>query len=565
MQTYVLEKQWYIKPQTPELQQQLSNSLNISPVTAQLLINRGISTPEEGETFLKKELSYLHNPFLMEDMEKVLNRLLKAIYTKELITIYGDYDTDGICSIAILMETIRKLGGICKYYIPLRQEEGYGLNKEAIEHCARKGTKLLITVDCGIFSPELVEYAQHCGMDVIITDHHIPSTRVPKCIGILNPKLDNYPFKELAGVGVVYKLIQALAQKGYLYTPERFLDLVAIGTVADIVELTGENRILVVHGMKQLEITSRIGLIKLMKSCGISAPIKTAHIGFRIGPRLNASGRLDSAERSLTLLLTESFQEADECVTILNRFNYERQRLEQEVLKEVLEKIELNFNFNTDRVIVVANENWPVGVVGIVASRLVEKFHRPAIVIGIENGIGKGSCRSIKKFHIFDALNACRKYFRTYGGHSIAAGFTIESFLIPQFREAINEYALDKLKPEDLLPTIEIDAILDPSCITPSFFEELQMLEPFGVGNPTPLFLSENGKLSSEPCIVGNNHLKFDIQWKDIIYPTIGFGMGDYISFLEDSANIHLVYKISIDKWSGRENIQLQIVDIKIM
>lgn len=567
MRTIVQEKQWRIAASQPEQKKQLVKELGISPVIAQVLINRNITTPDTAKDFLSKDLNSLHDPFLMPDMDKITTRIIKAIQNKEKITIYGDYDADGLCSTALLLKIINELGGSdCNYYLPSRQDEGYGLNKEAIHKCWKNGTQLLITVDCGISSPSEIDYANSLGMEVIITDHHTPSGPLPKCIGIINPKLEDsqYPNKNLAGVGVVYKLIEALSKKTKLTSITQHLDLVALGTIADIVEMSGENRILVHYGLKSLKETSKIGIKKLKKYLKLDSDIQTGHVAFRLAPRLNASGRLYNAEASLRLLLAEEAEESEELVKILNKNNYERQRLEEEVLKSALEQVELKFNFNTDKIIVIENRNWPSGVIGIVASRLVTKYHRPAIVITIENGLGKGSGRSIKNFNLLNALQACKDHFIRFGGHAYAAGISIEEILIPSFREKINEYAETVLTPQDLIPCLEIDALLGFKDITFSLIDQLENLAPFGYGNPKPLFLSQNLELYKEPQIVGKSHLKMWLKSEGRVIEVIGFGMADWLKQFDEFRTIDLVYRPNINTWQDKQIIQLHVQDMKL-
>ena len=567
MRTIVQEKQWRIAASQPELQNQLAKELGVSPVIAQVLINRNITTSAIAKNFISKDLNSLHDPFLMPDMDKISTRIIKAIKHKEKITVYGDYDADGLCSTALLLKIINELGNLeCNYYLPSRQDEGYGLNKEAIHKCWKNGTQLLITVDCGISSASEIDYANSLGMEVIITDHHTPSGPLPKCIGIINPKLGDsqYPNKNLAGVGVVYKLIEALSTKIKLTNITQHLDLVALGTIADIVEMSGENRILVHYGLKSLKETSKMGIRKLKEYLKLDNDIQTGHVAFRLAPRLNASGRLYNAEASLKLLLAEEPEEAEQLVKILNKNNYERQRLEEEVLKSALEQVELKFNFNTDKIIVIENRNWPSGVIGIVASRLVSKYHRPAIVITIENGRGKGSGRSIKNFHLLDALQACKDHFIKFGGHAHAAGISIEEILIPSFREKINEYAEAVLTSQDLIPSLEIDAILGFKDITFSLIDQLENLAPFGYGNSKPLFLSQNLQLYKEPQIVGKNHLKIWLKSEGKVIEAIGFGMADWFNQFDEFRTVDLVYRPNINTWQDKQIMQLHIQDMRL-
>lgn len=559
--TLVKERRWQIAPADPLLQKELAEKLKISLVTAQVLINRGNTTIKSAEDFLNKDLAQLHDPFLLEGMDKACNRILQAARNKEKITIYGDYDTDGICSTALLLSVLKDLGANCDYYLPNRQEEGYGLNKEALNKCREKGTQLLISVDCGISSCHEVAHANSLGMEVIVTDHHRPVGDLPPAYCLLNPKITGckYPYPDLAGVGVVFKLAQALKTD-----PRRHLDLVALGTIADIVPINGENRILTHHGLELLKETKKIGLRKLKEIVGIHTDLQTGHVAFRLAPRLNASGRLSTAENSIRLLLATEEKEAVTLSQILNQNNWDRQKLEQRVLEEALEQAERKMNFNEDKVIVLANENWPVGVIGIVASRLVNRYHRPAIVISLENGIGKGSCRSIKSFHLLNALQHCQDHFMKFGGHAYAAGLNIEEVLIPSFGEKINSYANSVLKNEDLIPQIYIDCPVDFSDISFDFIEEMEKLAPFGYNNPKPVFISENLDLHRDPIIVGKNHLKLWLKASGRALEAIGFGMGERIGEFDEYRKITLAYRPQINTWQNRQMIQLHIEDMRL-
>lgn len=566
MRTILREKQWQIKAPNEVLQEQFVTGLDISPVIAQILINRNIQSLDSAKSFVSKDIDSIHDPFLFQDMDKITNRIIKAINNKEKITVYGDYDADGLCSTALLIRVLCDLYANCRYYLPNRFEEGYGLNKEAIHKCHEDGTKLLITVDCGISSIEEIDFANSLGMETIITDHHTPSDNIPKCLGVLNPKIDdsNYPFCDLAGVGVVYKLVQAIAKKTNLPNINQHLDLVALGTIADIVPITGENRILVHYGLQTLKETNKIGIQKLKERVKLSNDIQTGHVAFRLAPRLNASGRLKSAENSIKLLLSNDETESLKLAKILDAENYERQRLEQEVLKSALEQVELKFNFNTDKVIVIENRNWPAGVIGIVASRLVNQYHRPAIVITVEDGLGKGSGRSIKNFNLLESLNACKDYFKKFGGHVYAAGIQIEELLIPSFREKINEYADTVLTQKDLIPTLEIDLNLSFRDITFELIDKLQELAPFGYSNPKPLFLSQNLQVYRGPEIVGKDHLKVWFKSEGKILEAIGFGMAEWIDHFDEFRTVDLVHRLTINTWHDKQTIQLQIQDMKL-
>jgi single-stranded-DNA-specific exonuclease len=565
MKTIVREKRWNILPADYNLQNKLSTELNIFPAIAQILINRKTTSLTDANSFLKKDISSLYDPFMFQDMEKITKRIISAIKNKEKITIYGDYDADGICATALLLLSLQELGADCNYYLPNRIDEGYGLNRDAVAKCKDFGTQLLITVDCGISAKNEIEYAKNLGMDVIVTDHHEPPRDIPVCAGILNPKVSEskYPFKDLAGVGVAFKLISAIAKKTGRINPKEHLDLVAIGTVADIVPLTGENRTLVHHGLLALLHTNKIGLIKLKEKAGVGKDIQAGHIAFRLAPRINAAGRLSTAETAIKLLLTKNESEAEEYSTTLNKNNIERQKIEQDVLDDAIIQIESKFNFNNQKIVVLEGTNWPSGVIGIVAGRIANQYHRPCIIISAENGLGKGSGRSIKKFHLLEALTSCSDHLIKFGGHAHAAGLSIEETLIRSFREKINEYAENTLSTEDLVPSIDIDAEIKLKDISFDLISQLDMLEPLGYDNPKPCFVSKNMQLYGDPQIVGEDHLKFRVKSEGRVFEAIGFGMADYISYFDESANLDLAYRPQINTWMNKKTIQLQVVDIK--
>ena len=549
----------------PDLQKKLSAQFKVSPIIAQILINRGLDNVQDAKAYLEKDIDSLYDPFLLPDMKESAKRVLSAVKEKELITIYGDYDADGICATALLFLTLQEMGAKCGYYLPHRIDEGYGLNKEAIEKCRDIGTKLLITVDCGISGKDEINYAKSLGMDVIVTDHHLPTSDIPECVGVINPKINGskYPYKELAGVGVAYKLAEAITKTSKKINVKKHLDLVAVGTVADIVPLTGENRILVHHGLKTLDSTQKIGLTKLKEKGGIKIAVEAIHIAFRIAPRLNAAGRLATAESAIKLLLTKDNAEATQLCNELDANNRERQKIEEEVLDSAIAQMDLNFDFNDDRVIVLHNKEWPAGVIGIVAGRITSRYNRPCIMISVNEGLGKGSGRSIRNFHLLNALQSCDKHLRKFGGHAHAAGLSIEELLIDPFRKKINEHAHIVLKDEDLIPTIDIDAEIDPQNIDFDLIEQLKVLEPFGHHNQRPCLAAKNFQIYREPVIVGDGHLKFWVKSGMRVFEAIGFEMAQYQSLFDDVVSVDLAFRPQINIWQNKQTLQLNVMDIK--
>ena len=472
---------------------------NFSPAFHKLLALRGFANEASIEAFLFSGLSALHDPFLMKNMREVKTRIEKAAQSQEKILIHGDYDVDGITGVAVLAKTLEKLH--CQYttFLPERERDGYGVSEAAIHQAKAQGVALIVTVDCGITAKKEIAIARAHGMDVIVIDHHrLPSEGLPRTHLILNPLQEDcpYPFKELSAAGLAFKLSQALTGDAAL----DHLDLVALSTISDIAPLTGENRILVKHGLAMLSERKNTGIRALAEVAKMKASVvNTGHVGFILGPRLNAAGRMSSADTALQLLLTQVPREAESLAKILDEENKARQKMERETTQEAIRKVERTVNFNRERVIVVDGTGWHRGVIGIVASRLVEKFERPAVVVSIEEGIGRGSGRSIKGFHLFNALQSCEAVLDGFGGHAQAAGLTVQEKNIPLLREKINAFAFEHLPPEALKRHVSVDMELKLEELTEKFLEELELLEPNGVGNPRPVFQSDGLALRSKP------------------------------------------------------------------
>jgi single-stranded-DNA-specific exonuclease len=475
----------------PVLTKSLSYELGISPVIAQLLINRGIKTCAEAEKFLSPKLAHLLDPFSFPDMPLAVNFIQKAIKNNDKILVFGDYDVDGVTALALVENTLKSLGAQVSHYIPHRVNEGYGLSKNITRICRDKGIKLLITVDCGTNSSALIKELRDNKIEVVITDHHEQSDAASQdyASAIINPKLkdSNYKFRDLAGVGVAYKLCQALTGKSL----EKDLDLVSLGTIADSVPLTGENRVIAWQGLKEIAATRRLGLRTLINSSGIKdKEVTPMSVSFILGPRLNASGRLDSAEIALELLTTNDPEEAEKLSKLVEGFNRQRQKIESNILQEAQDLINKEVNFKQHQVMVVAKEGWHLGVLGIVASKLADRFYRPAILISIQDGLCRGSGRSIENFHLFNGLMECESLLDNFGGHSHAIGMVIPQENIEEFRKKINDFARQTLSFQDLVPSISCDMELNFSDLNREFIRDLERLEPFGQGNLEPLFYS---------------------------------------------------------------------------
>ncbi|WP_287771046.1 single-stranded-DNA-specific exonuclease RecJ, partial [Megasphaera sp.] len=487
-----MEKRWQFAPFEEGLTSALTEQLHISPILAQILANRGIADVEEGRHFLQDTLNDMADPFLMDGMETAVRRLKQAVEDKERIVIYGDYDVDGITSTSLVYSVLRDLGASPQFYIPERQSEGYGLNEEALQHLEHEAD-VLITVDCGISSYELVrEFSPH--LDIIITDHHEPPEKIPPALAVLNPKKPGcpYPFKELAGAGVAYVLCRALWQRCCNEDLAGYSDLSALGTIADLVPLIGENRIIVRQGLELMKKGQRTGLYALLRASGlVDKEITAGRIAFTAAPRLNAAGRISHATKGVELLLETDDEKAAAAAAELSELNAERQDIEHTIAKEAIAQIESRQQ-GRDGVLIASHEDWHVGVIGIAASRLVEKYYRPALVITISDGIGKGSCRSISGFNMYEALQSAKDLLIQFGGHTMAAGFSIKAENIEGLRERLLDYAKEHMTADDYIPLVHLDKELETPDVSLDMIAELSSLEPYGMGNSRPVFSLRN-------------------------------------------------------------------------
>ncbi|MBI5873824.1 MAG: single-stranded-DNA-specific exonuclease RecJ [Candidatus Omnitrophica bacterium] len=558
-----MQKTWKPKEPDIELKNELVLALGASSLFAQLLVSRGITDKESAEVFLRSELSDLYDPYLMKGMREAVGRIRTAVSKKEPIFIATDFDVDGVTSCAILETELKRLGAHLIHYVPHRIKDGYGLNQEAVAKAVAFGTKVFISLDCGVTAHREAMSLKEAGIDCIIIDHHEPpKENLPQALAILNPKQDDcdYPFKDLASVGLVYKLIQALGTED----AGQYLDLVALGTVADVAPLRGENRIFVKHGLDTLNNTSRLGLLSLMEAAGIkSKKISTHSISFILAPRLNASGRVDSAHTSLDLLMSGDSREADTLARSLNEFNRERQKIEEKVLNEAIDLIDKEINFKDDFIIVLSREDWHPGVLGIVASKIVDRYYRPAVIISFQDEIGRGSARSVHNFHIYEALARCEPFLKEFGGHKYAAGLTIERKNIGEFRQALNSVARENFKQGLLAPVLEVDAAIPLSLINEGLLSSIDALSPFGEGNRRPVFISKNLLVKTKPMLAGKNSLKFWVSDGERTFEAIGFGMADFFGLVNNSPRIDLAYCLGWDDWNNHNTIQLEIKDIK--
>lgn len=577
-----LGKIWRLAEPRPQVREMLARELKISEIVAQVLVNRGITTIEAAREFLWSGLEGLHNPELLPGLNKAVARVFAAITAGEKILIYGDYDVDGITATTLLYLTLSKLGARVDYYIPDRLEEGYGLNQAALEKALEDGFSLVVTVDCGISSVDEADWALEAGLDLIITDHHEPQDQLPRALAVLNPKAaaglqPAYPFQDLAGVGVSFKLAQGLLRYLNPRLPEgeagrEYLDLVALGTIADIVPLREENRILVKYGLEQLNSSQRPGLAALRQVCGLAGrEITAGNVGFILAPRLNAGGRLGDARRGVRLLISSDASEAADIATQLEQENRRRQELEAETTAQAVAMLEAAAMDESgadavykDKVLVLASEGWHPGVIGIVASRLVEKYHRPTILLTLEDGIAKGSCRSIPGFDIYQALTACKQHLITFGGHKQAAGLSLAAADVQAFRQEINRWGNPILTEELLHPKVRIDEVVAFSELSLDLVAQLELLEPFGHQNPGPVLACRSAKiLDSRGVGRDNTHLKLRVTGGQGAVEAIGFQFGGVLGRMRAGRVLDLAFALEKNEWNNRTNLQLVLKDIK--
>ena len=558
-----MNKKWECYNLDNEKVEELVKKRHITNLLASILVNRGIIDGEKINVFLNPTRKDFYNPFLMPDMEIAVKRIVKAIENKEKIMIYGDYDADGITSITVLKKYLNEIGLKTGEYIPNRLNEGYGLNKDAISKIYNDGYRLMITVDCGISGLEEVEYANSLGIEIIITDHHEPAEKLPEAIAVIDAKRkDNkYPFNQLAGVGVVFKLIQAISKELKLEEKEylKYLDLVCIGTISDIVPLVDENRVIAKLGLKLIEKTKNIGLKTLLNIADLKK-IDSNAISFGVAPRINACGRMGFQEEALQLFLTEDSEKATTIAKRLVQFNQERQAKEKQIFEEVIEKIEKD---NKDKkCIVLAEENWHHGIIGIVASKITEIYYKPSILICLEGDKGKGSGRSIPGFDLYTALTKCSDYIEKFGGHSMAIGITIKKENFEKLKETIEKYAQES-NISDIMPIINIDKEINLKNINIEEVKSLELLEPFGEANKMPLFLLRNLKIDSIRALSGGKHLKLTLKQDNNIVDAIGFNMGDLSKEYLLGDKVDVVGTIEINSFGNKENIQINLKDIR--
>lgn len=566
------KKRWKLK-ETPneKLVLALADSLNISNALANLLIQRGITNFFEAKLYFRPSLDSLYDPFLMDGMYHASDRVIKAITNNEKICVYGDYDVDGTCSAALMYLFLKELSADVQTYIPNRLTEGYGISIQSIDYLKEQGIKLIISVDCGITAVDEIEHANKLGIDTIICDHHQPKEQLPNAYAILDPLKpgDTYPFKHLSGAGVAFKLATAIGDRiGKKNMALKYLDLVALAGAADIVPLIDENRILVKEGLKIINNNPRPGIAALIKYSRMEPGNLTAgQIVFTIAPRVNAVGRLGDANRAVELFTTDDPVKATELAQILEDENIKRRSIDEATFSHAVNLVESTIDLENEYGIVLHDNDWHPGVIGIVASRLVEKFHRPTIMLTTVDGIAKGSARSIPGFNIYEALQNCEDLLLQFGGHEAAAGLAVEIDKLDIFRKRFNEILRQCIKAEDIFPEILIDAKISFSEISPKFIRILDQFAPFGPGNMRPVFLSENVSLVSSPKIVGVNHLvtSFKQNGNDKVFDAIGFNLGYYADYInKDKDLVDIVYSIETVNKDGKIFPQIRIKDMKV-
>lgn len=564
--------EWTLTPQPDTaITERLSQELGIDPILAGLLVQRGVSTFEEARYFFRPELEHLHDPFLMKDMDVAVDRVISALGDGERLMIFGDYDVDGTTSVALVYSVLKSVTDQIEFYIPDRYKEGYGLSKMGIDTAHKNGVSLMIILDCGIKSIELTEYAKSLGIDIIICDHHRPGSEIPKAAAVLDPKRSDcdYPYKELCGCGVGFKLMQALSMKG-AFDFERcleYIDLVALAIGADIVPIDGENRTLAYFGMKKINENPSPGIRAILKHANYKGSLSVSDVVFVIGPRINAAGRIASGNRAVELLIAENQSSLESLSKTIDDHNKVRRNLDKTITQQAFDIIESCEDPTLAKTSVVFHEEWHKGVVGIVASRLTEKYYRPTIVLTEANGMATGSARSVKGFDIYNAIEACSDLLEQFGGHAFAAGLSLPVENIDLFSERFEQIVAETITPEQLIPTLEVDMEIDLGAITPRFFKVLQQMAPFGPQNMNPVFLTRHCINAGNTRVVGGDHLKIHVcqtSHPQTTFNGIAFRMGGFYNEIIDGRPFSIAYSVTENEWNGRVSTELHIKDIKL-
>lgn len=555
-----MEKRWQIASVDEKQAEALASGIDLSPALCRVLIARGVNTVDDARDFLDPELSALHDPFLMNDMDKAVARLKEAIRSREPILIHGDFDADGVSATVLLVEGLDELGANVSYSVPDRMLEGYGLSEDRVRRANEDGVKLIVCVDNGISSHDEIAFASELGIDVIVADHHEPrGDKLPPATAVLDPKRSDstYPFRELAGVGVAFKLYQGLT--GGISG----LDLVTLGTIADMVPLTDENRVLVKSGLEEINARRRTGIEQLIAVSGLRQTVIAAHnVAFQLAPRINAAGRIATAHAGVRLFLTNSVEVASEIAGDLDRENTKRRSIEEEIVKQAEAVLSATFS-PSQRAIVLADARWHPGVIGIAASRIMRRYYRPTALIALGDELGKGSARSIEGFDIHAALESCSDLLETFGGHRPAAGFTIKEDRVEQFRDALNRVATDLIPEDKLVPELKIDTLVGLDEVDDKLLGDMDRLRPFGARNPRPVFAAKGVEPIGTVSVIKGTHIKFTVRQNGVWHAVMGFEMADIEAAVKDGKKFDIAFTARVNRWGGRERIELLLRDLK--
>lgn len=562
-----MEKRWNIIQADPALVASLQEALKINPILCELLVQRGIVEFEEARKFFRPNLEHLYSPWLMKDMRKAVERIQVAFEKQEKILVYGDYDVDGTTSVATLYQFLKELASNIDYYIPHRYKEGYGISKIGIDYAKENGFNLIISVDCGIKSTDLIAYAKDLGIEFVICDHHLPDAIIPPAVAILNPKQVDctYPFKELCGCGVVFKLITALAEVYQLPSESylQYLDLVVTAIAADIVPVVDENRTLSFFGLQKINDNPCNGLKAILEQSKQSLPIKMSSLGFTVSPRINAAGRMDDAKKAVQLFIEKDITNARAIASLLQQDNLDRREADSSITEEALAQIENDPNHTSKKSSVVFESHWHKGVVGIVASRLIEKHYKPTIVLTQSGEVIAGSARSVQGFNLYEALHACREHLLGYGGHFAAAGMTLAIDQLGAFKEAFEKAVAERITEDQLTPEITINAILPLDNISMNFYQIIAQMEPFGPENTKPIFIAHKVYDTGYSKMVKDLHISCSFKQGKNTIRGIGYNMPQHLELIKSGKPFDIVFQLQLNEWQGTQSVQMQIIDIK--
>lgn len=569
-----MEKRWVIREKADDnFVAELAGEVGVSRALANLMVQRNIKTPGEARAFFEPDLSYLHDPFLMKDMNSAVERVSTAIKRNERILVYGDYDVDGITAVAMMYSFLREQYSNVDFYIPDRYKEGYGVSFQGIDFAYQNNCRLLITLDCGIKAVEKVKYARTKGLDVIVCDHHYPGDVIPKASAVLDPKQGscNYPYKELSGCGVGFKLIQAFSRvHGIPFSKiSGYLDLVAVSIASDIVPLTGENRVLAYFGLKQLNESPRTGLREIIREAEITRALTIEDVVFKLGPRINAAGRMETGSKAVELLVSNDTRVATEISKEINNFNIERRNVDRTITTEAMRMISEDLRSVNAKTTVLFNPSWKKGVIGIVASRLIETYYRPTVILTESNGFATGSARSVQGYDLYQAIEACSDLLESFGGHMFAAGLTLRKENIKPFTERFEQYVNSTITEDQLVPRVFIDSELSFAEISEDFFNSLNKFQPFGPENMSPVFITRNILDTGTGRMVGSSgeHLRLELYQDSAlskVFPAIAFSQANHFEHIRKGLPFDIAYSVEMNEFRGNRNLQLNIKDIKV-